>query len=569
MTNKLKRNFVKDNFKIDSFEDIKPYFDDLLSRELNKADVIWKWLHDRSELESILGEDVAWRYIKMNCNTADKALADYFNTFVAEIEPEISIMSNQLDKKFYSDDVMMKVDRGKLHTVIRELKKDIEVFCEENVPIEAEMQQKEQDYGVISSKMLINYNNKEITLQQASNFLKENDRTVREEIYNLINARRILDSEKLNLLLTDLIQLRHKVALNAGFDNFRDYKFKSLGRFDYGVDDCKQFHTAIAESVKPLIDELHIKRKKKLNLDRLRPWDLDVDEDNKLPLKPFAKVDELIRKSTFVFRDLEPEFGIYLNEMKNMGHLDLDSRKNKAPGGFNYPLHESNVPFIYMNATGNLRDVVTMMHEGGHAVHAFLCANQELVNFKDTPAEVAELASMSMELMTMDYWQYFFEDEQELKRAKKNHLEDVLTVLPWVATVDKFQHFLYENPEHTVDERTEAWLKISKEFSSDVIDYTGLEKFKESQWQKQLHIFEVPFYYIEYGIAQLGAIAVWKNYKENKRQAIDNFKEALKMGYSSPIPHIYKRAGIEFNFSKEYINELMDFVKEELNKLKN
>lgn len=567
MANKLERNFVKTDLNIDSFEDIKPYFDDLKGRDLTKSKAIWKWLLDRSELESVLGEDVAWRYIKMNCNTADKALAEHFNTFITEIEPKISIISNQLDKKFFSDDVIALIDRAKLYTVIRELKKDIEIFCEDNVPIEAEMQQKEQEYGVISSKMLINYNKKEITLQQAANFLKENDRTVREDVYNLINARRILDSEKLNILLSDLIQLRHKIALNAGFDNFRDYKFKSLGRFDYGVDDCRQFHTAIAESVKPLIDELHIQRKSKLSLNKLRPWDLDVDEDNKPPLKPFTNVDELIKKSTFVFRDLELEFGMYLNEMKNMGYLDLDSRKNKAPGGFNYPLHESNVPFIYMNATGNLRDVVTMMHEGGHAVHAFLCADLELVNFKDTPAEIAELASMSMELMTMDYWHYFFEDEKELKRAKRLHLEDVLTVLPWVATVDKFQHFLYKNPNHTIAERTEAWLKISNEFSSNVIDYSGLEKFKENMWQKQLHIFEVPFYYIEYGIAQLGAIAVWKNYKENKRQALDNFKEALKMGYSSPIPHVYKKAGIEFDFSKKYIKELMDFVKEELNKL--
>ena len=568
MTKKLERNFIDKNLKINSFEDIKPYYDNLKNRDFKTPSDVWQWLLDRSELESVLSEDLAWRYIKMNCNTADKSLANDFNMFITEIEPKIAPLSNELDKKFYNDEVIKKVDQTKLFTVIREIRKDLELFREENIPIEAELQQKEQEYGVISSKMLIEYNGKEITLQQAANYLKQTDRKVRETVYKLINNRRLQDSDKLNDLLTELIKLRHKVALNAGFENFRDYKFKSLGRFDYGVKECKQFHNSVAEVVKPVIEDMHKYRKSKLHLNTLRPWDLDVDEDNKLPLKPFEKTEELIKKATFVFRDLEPEFGVFLNEMRIKGYLDLDSRKNKAPGGFNYPLHESNVPFIFMNATGNLRDVVTMMHEGGHAVHAYLCADLELVNFKETPAEIAELASMSMELITMDYWHYFFDNDEDLKRAKRIHLEDVLTVLPWVAIVDEFQHFLYENPEHTVEERYNAWLEISDKTGSNIIDYSGLEEFKKNQWQKQLHIFEVPFYYIEYGIAQLGAIAVWKNFKENKAKALSNFKKALEMGYTAPISHVYKVAGIKFDFSKEYIKELMDFVVNELNNLR-
>ncbi len=568
MANKLKRNFVNQSIVINSFNDIKPYFNDLKNRPLTTKKAVWQWLLDRSELESILSEDLAWRYIKMNCNTADKSLSEHFNFFITKIEPEISLISNILNKKFIADEVMFLTDRSKIFTIIREQKKEIELFREKNIPIEAQMQQKEQEFGVISSKMLINYNNEDITLQKAANYLKDNDRNVRKEVYLLMNDRRMQDSATLNTLLSDLIKLRQKIAINAGFNNYRDYKFKSLGRFDYGVDDCKQFHTAIADTVKPIIDKMHIERKNKLSLDKLKPWDLDVDDDNMPPLKPFNKVDELIKKTTFIFRDVALEFGMYLNEMRSMGYLDLESRKNKAPGGFNYPLHESNVPYIFMNATGNLRDVVTMLHEGGHAIHAYLSADLELVDFKEPPAEIAELASMSMELITMDYWHYFFDDKEELKRAKRVHLEDVLTVLPWVATIDKFQHFLYENPNHTHKERTNAWLQISKEFGSDIIDYSGLDKFKENQWQKQLHIFEVPFYYIEYAIAQLGAIAIWKNFKKDKKLAIDNFKKALKMGYTAPISHIYKQAGIEFNFSKKYIQELMDFVKDELAKLK-
>jgi len=567
MANKLKRNFVNKKLVINTFDDIKSLFDDLLNRDLDSIDSVWQWLLDRSELESILEEDLAWRYIKMNCNTADSKLAEYFNNFITNIEPQISIYSNKLDKKFYSDKVLALVDKDRLFTILRELEKDIEIFCEKNIPLEAEVQQKEQEYGIISSKMLIKYDEKEITLQQAANYLKENNREVRENIYKLINNRRLQDKDILNQLLTDLIDLRHKIAVNAGFKNFTEYKFKSMGRFDYGIDDCKKFHTSISNVVKPILDDILKNRKNKLELNKLRPWDLDVDEDNRQPLKPFSTQDELIEKSITIFSELDENFGEYLQEMKDNGYLDLDSRKNKAPGGFNYPLHESNIPFIYMNATGNLRDVVTMMHEGGHAVHAFLCSDLELVSFKETPAEIAELASMSMELMTMDYWHHFFTDENELKRAKRVHLQDVLTILPWIASVDKFQHFLYNNPKHTVEERNKEWLKIATEFGSSIIDYSDLIDYKQNQWQKQLHIFEVPFYYIEYGIAQLGAIAIWKNYKENKEQALSNYKQALKLGYSLPIPKVYEQAGIKFNFDKEYITELMNFVQSEINKL--
>ncbi len=250
--------------------------------------------------------------------------------------------------------------------------------------------------------------------------------------------------------------------------------------------------------------------------------------------------------------------------MKKNSYLDLESRKGKAPGGFNYPLYESNIPFIFTNATGNLRDVETLMHEGGHAVHSFLSSNLELVDFKGLPSEVAELASMSMELISMSAWDEFFDNEEDLKRAKRHQLEGVLKVLPWIAIVDKFQHLLYLTPDHNSEEREKIWKETAAEFGSKIIDKQGYEKYFDSAWQRQLHIFEVPFYYIEYGIAQLGAIAVWRNYFNNKETALNNFENALKLGYSKPIPEIYKTAGIEFNFSAEYIGELMDFVEKQL-----
>lgn len=564
---KTKRNFVSETLIIDSFDKLKPYFEDLKKRDISSNSKIWNWLKDKSELESIISEDLAWRYIKMNCDTSNKGYADSFNFFITEIEPKLALEWNELNKRFNDPKVLTNVDAAKLFTVIREVKKELEIFREENVPLEAEIQQMEQEYGVIASKMSVHYGENELTLQQAANYLKDTNRQVREEVYKLINDRRLENSDELNTLLSKLIKQRTKIAKNADYENFRDYKFKAMGRFDYGVTDCLQFHKSVSKVVVPLVAEIIEKRKSQLGYDTLKPWDLDVDSELKPALKPFETADELVKNTIWSFRDLEPEFGIYINEMNRMGHLDLESRKNKAPGGFNYPLHESNVPFIYMNATGNIRDMVTMLHEGGHAIHAFLAANLELVEFKDTPSEIAELASMTMELITMDYWHHFFKNEDDLKRAKRTHLEDVISVLPWVATVDKFQHYIYENYNNTAEERTKAWTDILNEFSTNKVDYSGCENYRKNQWQKQLHIFEVPFYYIEYGIAQLGAIAIWKNFRENPKLALQQYKEALSMGYTSPLPDTYKTAGIEFNFSEEYISELMNFVKSELNKL--
>jgi len=253
--------------------------------------------------------------------------------------------------------------------------------------------------------------------------------------------------------------------------------------------------------------------------------------------------------------------------MREIGHLDLDSRKGKAPGGYNYPLAEIGVPFIFMNATSTLRDMITILHEGGHAVHSFLTMELELNDFRHTPSEVAELASMSMELISMDHWDLFFEDENELIRAKKEHLVQIIETLPWVATIDKFQHWVYENPDHSQEERRVAWNKIFDQFSDNITDWAGLSENKNYLWQKQLHLFEVPFYYIEYGMAQLGAIAIWKNFKENKELGLNNYLNALKLGYTQTIPEIYASANIRFDFSPGYISELIGFVKQELKQL--
>jgi oligoendopeptidase F len=343
--------------------------------------------------------------------------------------------------------------------------------------------------------------------------------------------------------------------------------FKSMGRFDYSPADCFAFHDAVAEAVVPLQQEQAEARKQQLGVDQLRPWDLAVDPNGLSPQKAFEGGDDLLAKATACFNKIDSRLGAYLDTMKAMGHLDLNSRKGKAPGGYNYPLDEIGVPFIFMNATSTVRDMVTMVHEGGHAIHSFVTRTLPLNFYKHPPSEVAELASMSMELISMEHWDVFFPNEADLKRAKREHLEQIIETLPWVATIDAFQHWIYENPTHTIADRTEAWTRIYSRFSPSTIDWSGLERFRDQIWQKQLHLYEVPFYYIEYGMAQLGAVAMWKHYRQNPSKGLEDYLAALSLGYTKPIGDIYATAGIKFDFSAETIRDLMHFVKAELAQL--
>jgi len=361
-----------------------------------------------------------------------------------------------------------------------------------------------------------------------------------------------------------MLRKRYKIAVNAGYKNFRDYQHFNLGRFDYNVEDIQNFHQAIASEVNPLVDNILLYRRSKLGVDKLKPWDLQVDIEGKAPLRPFSNTTILKEKALQCFTSVDKSFGDIFNQQNNDNLLDLDSRIGKAPGGFNYPLHKSNRSFIFMNATGSMGDFETLMHEGGHAFHAHYYNHWPLIDYMNVPAEVAELASMAMELISMEHWAKVLTDTSELKRAKRMLLEGAIIMLPWIAAVDKFQHWLYLNPEHTHHERNLAWTNIYKEFSSSVVDWEGVEEAFVFTWQRQLHIFEMPFYYIEYAFAQLGAIAIWKHYRENPELTLNQYKNFMEQGYSISIPELYKAAGIEFSYSKEYIIDLVRFVNKEL-----
>lgn len=563
---KKTRTYIPETLKVD-WDSLEPIFNELKTRSIHSLSELEQWLLDRSELEAALEEDFAWRYIRMTCDTTDEKLLNDFQYFATEIEPKIAPISNELNKKIINCQFTAELDKDKYFVFTRGIKKALELFREENIPLLTQIQVEQQKYQGITGSMSVILNNQEYTLEQAAVFLKDTDRSVRQTAWEAITARRLQDKVQLDNLFHSLLKLRHQVALNAGFENFRDYMFQALGRFDYTAADCLNFHKAIEKEIVPILKDQAENRRIALNLSELKPWDMEVDTSGKAALKPFKNGEELIDKSIKCFQGLSPYIGERLEIMKINGFFDVDSRKGKAPGGYNYPLAESGAPFIFMNSAGTFRDLTTMVHEGGHAIHTFITAGLELNDFKHTPSEVAELASMSMELISMDHWDVYFENPEDLKRAKKDQLKDVLKTLPWVAVVDQFQHWIYTNPEHSVEERSQAWKNIFKAFGNNFSDWSEHPEAQENLWQKQLHIFEVPFYYIEYGIAQLGAIAVWKNYKKDPEKGLSMYLDALKLGYTKTIKEIYETAGIEFNFSAEYVKELADFVKAELKDL--
>jgi len=561
---KTPRHFVPKDFVVTDWQNLEPFFKDLLERNIDSKELLEKWLHDLSELEAVVSEDACWRQIKMTCDTEDKTLEAAFNFYCIELQPNIQPYADALNKKLVNHPLTKELDTKQYFTYLRSVRKNIELFREENIPLQSELAVMQQQFGVISAKMTVTINGEEYTLQQAAKFFHHSDRNLREEAYRKIQERRLEDTEPLNNLYSKLLEKRNQEARNAGFDNYRDYRFKELGRFDYTKQDCFDFHEAVKQHVMPLVNMIYQKKKEKLGLDILRPWDLEAEPAGTTALQPFTTGKELIDLSIECFSKLRPFFGDCLKKMNSIKHLDLESRMGKAPGGYNCPLAESGAPFIFMNAAGQMQDLITMVHEGGHAVHSFLAHPLPLTGFKEYPMEIAEVASMSMELFSMENWEVFFSDAEQLERAREYQLERVITIFPWIAIVDKFQHWIYEHPVHSNEERTAEWNKILTEFSDTVVDYNGLENFRSNLWQKQLHLFEVPFYYIEYGIAQLGAIGMWKQFKLNKEEALNNYCNALSLGGTKTLPQLFETAGLKFDFSPDTIKELMDFVKQEM-----
>ncbi|MEO0897858.1 MAG: M3 family oligoendopeptidase [Bacteroidota bacterium] len=556
---KQARQFLPSDFSITTWEALEPYLKKLEEAELDSADKLMAFLQDRSELDAVVSEDFAWRYIGMTCDTANEEKQQAYQTFLNDIFPHLSTYEDKLNRKMAASPFFGQLPQEPYLTYVRSVKRNIELFREENVALSMEAQNTSRQFGALNGAMTIEHDGQTLTLQQASKYLESGDRSLRELIWEKVNKRRAEDADKLEEVFDKLVELRHSMAKNAGYSSYTQYKFESMGRFDYTPADTKAFHEAVETVVKPVMQEFAKERKERLGLDELRPWDGGVDIYGQEPLSPFHGGEELRKGTVTALKDLRPELGEMIEIMHDKGFLDLDSRVGKAPGGYNYPLMESGIPFIFMNASGTQADVVTMFHESGHAVHTFLTRDLPIGAVKSTPAEVAELASHSMELLCLEGYKVFYDDEHAMKRAQKRQLRRCISLFPWIATVDAFQQWVYDHPDHSREERYMKWKEFYARFHGEEVSWEGLDYYLERMWLKQIHIFEYPFYYIEYAIAQLGAFGVWKNYRENPEQGLTNYLEALKLGYTRPIPEIYERAGIAFDFGADYMKECVEF----------
>ncbi|MCW5907789.1 MAG: M3 family oligoendopeptidase [Chitinophagales bacterium] len=561
------RQFLKDDFNPAMWAGVEPYYKQLLEREINSLPQLQQWLKNWSELQAALEENNRWVYVHTTIDTTDEKAKAALTNLYQNIYPQATACNYQLEKKLIACPYTEQLDAGTFFTTIRKMKKQVEMFRAENIPLLSEMNIKQSRFDEITGAHSITYNGSELTLQQAAVYFTSNNRQQREDVFRLVGERRLQDAEQLDQLLSELVKLRHQIALNAGYENYLQYRFDELSRFDYTPADCLAFHKAVKETVVPVLNRLANERKAKLGYDTLRPWDLEVDTSGQPPLKPVNNTNELVEKTITCFNRLDRYFGERLEIMKRMNYLDLESRMGKGPGGYNMTMPEIGVPFIFMNSANTEHDLITMVHEGGHAVHTFLAHPLELTAFKEVTSEIAEVASMGMELMSMEHWDVFYTNSNDLNRAKRNHLNHILGILAKTCVGDSFQFWMYQNPEHTAEERRKKWKELFLEFSADNIDWTGSEEFLETGYQKILHFYVVPLYYIEYAFAQLGALAVWKNFKANPQKAVQDYKNALSLGFTKPIPVFYETAGAKFDFSKERIAELMGFMEAEMKKL--
>ncbi|HLF18022.1 MAG TPA: M3 family oligoendopeptidase [Candidatus Omnitrophota bacterium] len=559
------RSFVPKDVDLQNPQTVELLYQRLLERPMASTKDLERWLLERSELDAVLSQEGAIVYILMTCQTDDAKRTDAYKKFIETIEPIIKQMDDKLNKRFFEAAKEHPLDKKRYGVYEREIKNELELFVEENVALSTQEELLGQEYQAICAAMTISFKGKEHTLPQMGKYLVELDRGLREKAWLKSAHRRLKDKGRLDDLFGRMLKLRTQMAKNAGFDNYRDYKFKALGRFDYTPQDCKHYHQTIERIVVPLMGRILEERKKKMKLDALRPWDLAVDPAAQPPLKPFERVEELVEGCKKIFSDMDEELGAHFALMADEGLLDLESRKGKAPGGYQHALHEARLPFIFMNAVGLDSDMRTLLHEAGHAFHSLACRHDPLFDYRHGPMEFNEVASMAMEILPDERISVFY-NEEETDRSISDHFKDVVFTLVWVAIVDCFQHWLYENPDHTPQQRSQEWIRIRWRFGSGYVDWQGLESEHEYLWHRQLHIFEVPFYYIEYGIAQLGALQLWLTAKKDPKKALGHYKKALALGGSRTIPELYEAAGIRFDFSEKTIAPLMEAVMEEWRK---
>jgi oligoendopeptidase F len=560
------RTFVPQNLDLGDWPQIAPLFDQLEIRatQAESAVKLERWLLDWSELSAALDEESSRRYIAMTCHTDNADAEQAYLHFVEHVEPQLKPRQFALEQIYVAHPQFNYLPKARYQVFNRDVKNHVELFRAENVALETEEAKLCQQYQKLIGAQTVKFRGEEKTLVQMGRYLEEPDRALRHEAWDLVAKRRLQDVEKCEAIFDELIRLRTQIAKNAGFENYRDYVHRQKCRFDYTPENCFQFHDAVEKEIMPAVLEIQNDRKRQLKLEKLRPWDLAVDPQNRAPLKPFAEVGEMVSRTQKIFNHLDPELATNFQQMQDLQLLDLDNRKGKAPGGYQSTLSEARVPFIFMNAIGLQRDVETILHEAGHAFHAQATRAEDLYAYRGAPIEFCEVASMSMELLGNEFLEEFY-PATEANRARKTHLEGIIGFFPWMATVDAFQHWIYTHANHSRAERKAAYLQLMDRFGGDV-DWSGHEDARAFSWQRQLHIFLHPFYYVEYGIAQLGALQVWANSKADKAKALGDYKKSLALGGSRPLPELFAAAGCKFQFDAATIRPLIQLAGRELKK---
>lgn len=568
-----------EEFDATCWGEIEPRLRELLQRPVESAVELEQWLVDRSEIAAACSEGEANLYINMTCDTGDAGARQAYLDYIEQVAPKLKQMGFELDRRQVALCTRHGLDQGRYLVMHRDTAAAVELFREENVPVQTELERLSQEYQQISGAMCVVFEGEEKTLPQMGKYQESPDRSVREAAYRAVAERRMVDAGRLNEIFDEMIAKRDLLARNAELPSFVEYAFRGKLRFDYTPEHCRAFHQACEQEVMPFCRELDEARAGSLGLSELAPWDLAVDPKGRGALRPFDKGPDLVARTRRVFDRLDPELGEMFRSMgdgsnasgaRNGECLDLDSRPGKAPGGYQYMRDKIRKPFIFMTAAGLHRDVETMIHEAGHAFHSLLCRDEPLLHYRHAPLEFCEVASMSMELLTMPYWDEFYPDEMDLARARRKQLEGAIGLLPWIATIDAFQLWLYAHPGHSHTDRAEQWLHLEHRFGHQGhrVRWDGLREFRTHVWQRQQHLFSAPFYYIEYGIAQIGALQLWlRSLEEGEDVAIEAYKRAMSLGGSRPLPELFAAAGLEFDFGPATVGRLVDRVRAELRKL--
>jgi oligoendopeptidase F len=559
------RRWLPEGTELKTWEQIEPWYQKLLERPIHSPADLENWLSDVGELNGAVSQEGVKRYVAMTCQTDDPAREAAHLAYIRDIEPRLKPPRNALREKFLDSPhrAGLPTERFRVFTRAEENRRSL--YREANIPRETRQAELEQQYQKLIGAMTVSFRGKEYTPAQMAPFLEETDRALREEAWKSVAQRRLADRDALDDLFDGLLGLRGEIAREAGFDSYTDYAYRLRERFDYGIEDATRFQNAIESVVVPLASKIQEERRQALGVERLRPWDLSVDIKGRAPLRPFAEPDRLAEGAEAIFQRVDPELGAQFHYLRTNGLLDLANRKGKAPGGYQTTYEDDRLPFIFMNAVGIDSDLRTLLHEGGHAFHALASRGETLAAYRESPIEFCEVASMSMELLGAGDVDVFY-NAADANRSHQQLLEGIVLILPWIATVDAFQHWLYAHPKHTRDERRAAWTALLERFGG-IVDWTGREEARASSWHKQLHIFLYPFYYIEYGIAQLGALQVWKHSLENRAQAVADYRRGLAVGGARPLPELFAAAGIRFDFSEASLKPLMDAIGRELERI--